>query len=262
MAYETTTQTHKPHVSTPAERTAVPAGSIVVIGDSHIGLRDGNEKPIIEWIGRLAAWKPKALYLNGDLFHYLIAHPKFYTPSVGRVFDRFRELRDGGVAVHYVEGNRDFFLRGSFAEKAVTDVGLEYGFTAGDRKYLIVHGDMINDRDLPYRFWRQVSKNPISKLGLELIPKKSAQRFVDSVEQRLAKSNFKHKSRLPVELMEAYALQRRKRNGYTDVVFGHFHEKTVLHPGASTVTVLPPWYETGEAMIIDPASGAASFAVV
>lgn len=257
-----TPHSHSQHVSPPAERVSVPAGSIVIIGDSHIGLRDGNEIPIIEWIGRLAAWKPKTLYLNGDLFHYLIAHPKFHTPSVERVFARLRELRDGGVAVHYVEGNRDFFLKNSFAEKAVTDVALEYNFTAGDRRYLIVHGDMINDRDLPYRFWRRVSKNPISRLGLELIPRTTARRFVDSVEQRLAKSNFKHKARLPVELMEAYAIKRLQHDGYTDVVFGHFHEKTVLRAGPSTVTVLPPWYETGEAMVIDPATGAASFAVV
>lgn len=243
-------------------RTSVPAGSIVIIGDSHIGLRDGNEEPIVEWIERLAGMKPRALYLNGDLFHYLIAHEKFYTPSVERVFARFRELRDGGVEVHYVEGNRDFFLRGSFAEKAVSDVALEYGFTAGARRYLVVHGDLINERDWPYRFWRQVSKNPLSRFGLEFIPRTTARKFVDSVEQRLARSNFKHKSRLPVELMEAYAHKRRERDGYTDIVFGHFHQKTVIPAGSSVVTVLPPWYETGEAMIVDPATGAASFAVL
>ena len=62
--------------------------------------------------------KPRALYLNGDLFHYLIAHPKFTTASVERVFAKFREVRDRGVAIHYVEGNRDFFLKGSFVENA------------------------------------------------------------------------------------------------------------------------------------------------
>jgi hypothetical protein len=29
-----------------------------------------------------------------------------------------------------------------------------------------------------------------------------------------------------------------------------------------TVTVLPPWYETGEAMVIDPATGEFEFAVI
>lgn len=237
----------------------IPPGQIFVIGDSHIGLADGNEKPIIDWLERFAALKPRALYLNGDLFHYLIAHPKFTTASVEKVFEKFREVRDRGIAIHYVEGNRDFFLKGSFVEHAVTDIGIEYPFTAGSKRYLIIHGDMINDRDLPYRFWRFASKNPISKLGINLIPKKTARNFVESVERRLSKTNFKHKSKLPLELMAAYG-RKRGRAGVTDIVFGHFHEKVVMPTdGGATITILPPWYETGEAMMIDPATGASSF---
>ena len=232
----------------------ISAGQIFVIGDSHVGLSDGSEKPIVEWLDRFAALQPKALYLNGDLFHYLIAHPKFHTPSVEKVFDRFRQLRDSGIGVHYVEGNRDFFLKGSFAEDAVSDVALEYSVEAGGRKYLIVHGDMINDRDLPYRFWRAASKNPVSKFALKLVPRKTARKFVDGVEKKLSKTNFKHKSRLPLELLEAYG-RKRSDEGFTHIVFGHFHEKLVLPSDGATITILPPWYETGEAMAIDPATG-------
>jgi UDP-2,3-diacylglucosamine hydrolase len=234
------------------------SGEILIIGDSHIGLADGSEKPVVAWLDRAAARRPSALYLNGDLFHYLIAHPKFYTPSVDKVFAAFRQFRDRGIPIHYVEGNRDFFLRGSFVENSVTDVGLEYAIDAGKRRFLIVHGDMINDRDWPYRFWRRASKNPLSKFGINLIPKRTARKFVDSVEKRLAHSNFKHKSTLPKELMANYA-EKRQRDGFTDVVFGHFHQKLVMPVGASRVMILPPWYETGEAMVIDPASGDFSF---
>ena len=235
----------------------IPQGQIFVIGDSHIGLSDGSEAPILAWLDRLAALRPRALYLNGDLFHYLIADPKFYTTSVANVFARFRELRDAGMAIHYVEGNRDFFLHGSFAEKAVTDVALEFAITAADSKYLIIHGDMINDRDIPYRFWRWASKNSMSKFALNFIPKKVARGFVDSIENRLSDSNFKHKYQLPIERMKAYG-QTRGAEGFTHVVFGHFHEKLVL-PDTTTVTVLPAWYETGEAMMIDPETGEFQF---
>jgi UDP-2,3-diacylglucosamine hydrolase len=240
----------------------IQPGSIFVIGDSHIGLSDGSEEPVNAWLDRMAALQPRALYLNGDLFHYLIAHPKFTTPSVEKVMAKFREIRDGGIAIHYVEGNRDFFLKSSFVEDAVTSVGLEYTVPAGPNRYLIVHGDMINDRDWKYRFWRRASKNPLSKIGVDLIPKKIARNFVDGVEKKLSKSNFKHKSRLPVEMMEEYGRTRAK-DGFTHVVFGHFHSKQVLPVGdAMTVTVLPPWYESGEAMVIDPASGEFSFAAI
>lgn len=235
-----------------------PRGQIFVIGDSHIGLGTGSEIPMVAWLDRLSALAPQALYLNGDVFHYLIADPKFITPAVSKVFDGLRRLGDSGVAVHYVEGNRDFFLRGSFVEQAVTDVALEFAVSAGPRKYLVVHGDMINDRDYPYRFWRSASKNRVSRMSLKLIPAASARRFVDSVENRLARSNFKHKSRLPLAQMDAYA-RRRKADGYTDIVFGHFHEKTILPVDGTTVTILPAWFESREAMVIDPATGESSF---
>jgi UDP-2,3-diacylglucosamine hydrolase len=239
----------------------IPTGQIFVIGDSHIGLAPGSEAPIISWLDRLMMLQPTALYLNGDLFHYFIADPKFYTAAVGAVFDTFKQVRDSGVDVHYVEGNRDFFIRGSFAEKSVTDVGDEYALQAGDKKYLIVHGDRINDRDYPYRFWRFASKNPVSRFALKLIPKRTARKFVDGVEKRLARSNFKHKTRLPLEQMERYAAKRHGE-GFTHIVFGHFHEKLVMPTGGATVTILPPWYETAEAMVINPRTGAFDWVVV
>jgi UDP-2,3-diacylglucosamine hydrolase len=239
----------------------IPSGQIFVIGDSHIGLSDGSETKINAWLDRFAALQPKALYLNGDLFHYLIAHRKFRTRAVDLVFAKFREVRDRGIAIHYVEGNRDFFLKGSFVEDGVTDVGLEYAIPAGARNYLIVHGDMINDRDWQYRFWRRASKNPVTRLGVSLIPGRIARNFVDSVEKRLSKSNFKHKYKLPLELMEQYG-KKRNAEGFTHVVFGHFHHKLVMPAGDATVTILPPWYETGEAMMIAPDSGDFEFVVV
>ncbi len=236
-------------------------GLIYVIGDSHIGLAERGEERISAWIDRLAERNPKALYLNGDLFHYLIAHRKFVTPAVTRVMAKLRELRERGAGVHFVEGNRDFFLKGSFVEQSVTDVGMEYVIEAGPSRYLVIHGDLINDRDLPYRFWRFASKNALSRLGLELIPMKAARRFVDDVEKRLARSNFKHKSTLPIELMKGFA-RRRSAEGFTHIVFGHFHQKVSFDADATMVTILPPWYETGEAMAIHPVTGEHEWVVV
>jgi UDP-2,3-diacylglucosamine hydrolase len=177
---------------------------------------------------------------------------------VEKVFAHFRAIRDSGVAIHYIEGNRDFFLRGSFAEASVSYVADDYVLQAGPRKYLIVHGDLINDRDYPYRFWRFASKNAVSRLALKLVPRGMARSFVDSVEKRLARTNFKHKSRLPIDHFERYG-RDRGGEGFTDVVFGHFHQKLVLPTAGARITILPPWYETGEAMAIDPVSGEFAF---
>ena len=140
----------------------------------------------------------------------------------------------------------------------MSDVALQYTVQAGRRKYLIVHGDLINDRDYPYRFWRFASKNALSQFALKLVPRRTARSFVDGVEKRLARTNFKHKSQLPIAHFERYG-RDRAADGFTDVVFGHFHQKIVLPTPGAQITILPPWYETGEAMAIDPVSGEFSF---
>jgi len=236
-------------------------GSIFIIGDSHIGLSPGDEKRMVNWLDRLRALRPKSLYLNGDVFHYFIGEKSFMTEPVRNFFAKLRELRDEGTDIHYVEGNRDFFLDGSLAEESVSTITLESQITAGARRYVVVHGDMINDRDLPYRFWRHASKNPVTRLGVKLIPGPLARRFVNGVEKKLARSNFKHKTRLPIELMKAYG-QKRRSDGFDVVVFGHFHHKTVLQSEGSTVAVLPPWFESGEAMVIDPRTGEFGFEII
>lgn len=237
------------------------SGAIFLIGDSHIGLNDGDERKILAWLDRLAPLRPKALFLNGDVFHYFIGHPNFITNSVQRVFARLRALKESGTAVHYIEGNRDFFVKDSLVAESLTEVATESVFEAGGRRYLVTHGDMINDRDLPYRFWRLVSKNSMTRLGVRMVPKTAARRFVDRVEQRMAKSNFKHKTRLPVELMEKFG-RARAAEGIDTVVFGHFHRKLIVPAGNATVAVLPAWYEQNEAMMVSPRTGEYSWVIL
>lgn len=235
--------------------------SIFVIGDSHIGLGEGAEDRIVAWLDRVRKHEPRALYLNGDVFHYFIGDRKFRTAAVDNFLAKLEQMKDEGTEVCYIEGNRDFFVRGSFAERAVTRVVMRTSFFAGDRRFFLTHGDMINDRDYPYRFWRTASKNIVTRFAVKLWPAGPARRFVDGVERRLRKSNFKHKRRLPTELMQEYGA-KRSEEGFDVTVFGHFHHKLVLESDASTVVVLPAWYETEEAMVVSPRSGEFEFVVV
>src|SRR5947208_3561218 len=113
-----------------AEFGSVPVGHAVVTSGGnvlckfviHAIVPRVGDRLVLPWLDRLAALRPQALYLNGDLFHYLVADPNFYTSSVQKVFARFRDLRHSGIAIHYVARNRHFFLHGSFVEDGVTDI--------------------------------------------------------------------------------------------------------------------------------------------
>jgi UDP-2,3-diacylglucosamine hydrolase len=180
--------------------------------------------------------------LLGDVFHFFIAHPNFETPAIRRFLDAARQLRDAGVAVTYVEGNRDFFVRGSYVEELFQSVCEAEVFEAGGRRFLAVHGDLLNERDLPYRFWRFLSKNPVSRAAAGLVPKRVGNRLVWRTEARLHRSNFKHKSRLPVEIIRAFA-QKRFRAGIDVLLLGHFHGAWAEDIHGGHIEILPAFME-------------------
>jgi UDP-2,3-diacylglucosamine hydrolase len=222
-----------------------------VFADCHVGRRPGDDEPFLAGLEAAQKRGARAITLLGDIFHYFIAHPNFETPAIRRFLDTARRLKEAGVVVTYVEGNRDFFLHGSYAESAFGSVCDEETFEAGGRRFLATHGDLLNERDRPYRFWRYLSKNPISRAALDFVPKSMANRFVREVEARLDKSNFKHKARLPVEMIRAFA-GKRFRGGVDVLLLGHFHNSWTDDFEGGRVEILPAfvderkWMEIGE----------------
>ncbi len=213
-----------------------------VFADCHVGRRPGDERPFLEALEQVAARGASAISLLGDIFHYFIAHPKFETPAILRFLDVVEKLSNQGVPATYVEGNRDFFLRGSHVEHYFRDVCDEESFEHGGRRFLLTHGDLLNEKDLPYRFWRALSKNAVSRASIALIPRKMAHGIVRKVEARLYRSNFKHKTRLPVEMIREFAA-RRFREGYDVLLLGHFHKSWVDEVEGRRVEILPAFVE-------------------
>src|SRR5262245_12810222 len=156
-----------------------------VFADCHVGRRPGDEGPFLDALETARRRGATAITLLGDIFHFFIAHPKFETPAIARFLDTVRRLSAAGVPVTYVEGNRDFFLRGSYVEKEFGEVCDEEIFEAGGVRFLATHGDLLNEKDLPYRFWRFLSKNPISRAAIGVVPKQAGNSLVWNVEARL-----------------------------------------------------------------------------
>lgn len=213
-----------------------------VFADCHVGRRPGDEEPFLQALDQAAARGARSISLLGDIFHFFIAHPKFETPAIARFLETVRALASRGVPVVYVEGNRDFFLRGSYAEGYFREVTDEETFQQGGRRFLLTHGDLINEDDIPYRFWRALSKNPISRAALDLVPKRAGNRLVWKVEARLYRSNFKHKTRLPVERIRAFA-ERRFAQGVDVLLLGHFHKPWSENVGRGRVEILPAFVD-------------------
>jgi UDP-2,3-diacylglucosamine hydrolase len=213
-----------------------------VFADCHVGRRPDDDGPFLQALDDAARRGATEISLLGDIFHFFIAHPKFETPAIARFLRAAQDLASRGISITYIEGNREFFLRGSYAESRFHEVCDTQTFEQGGRRFFLTHGDLLNEKDLPYRFWRFVSKNPVSRAALAVVPKKAGNRFVWKVEARLYRSNFKHKTRLPVEMIRAYA-EQRFREGVDVLLLGHFHRSWTERVGAGTVEILPAFVE-------------------
>ncbi len=215
--------------------------AIALIADAHLGGPGGGAAPLIGQLEALPEQGCERLVLMGDLFQAFIGFPRFETPEVAAVVPVLRTLRRRGLEIDYIEGNRDFFLAHGPYRDAFTRIGDEVAFAVDGVRYLCVHGDGLNARDYLYRFWRRLSKNPLSRLASRAIPRALARRLVASTEQRLSQTNFKHKARIPEEVIRTYA-ERRLEEGHDVLLVGHFHEPRRWPVRGGEVRLLEAWF--------------------
>jgi UDP-2,3-diacylglucosamine pyrophosphatase LpxH len=179
----------------------------------------------------------------GDLFSAWVGEPRFETPEITAVVAALRGLRRGGLAIDYLEGNRDFFLAGGPYADAFDRVGAEAAFTAGGRRYLAVHGDGIDERDWRYRCWRRLAKSAASRAIARRVPRRLARRLVATTERRLARTNREHRKALPEAAIRRYG-ERRLAEGFDVLLLGHFHEARVFAVAGGEVRLLPAWFRS------------------
>jgi len=224
------------------EPRQVGNGGVAVFADAHLGQAEGDGEDFLAALDEVVGRGFRTIVFLGDIFHYFIGSEKLETPLIRRVLLGWDELAERGLELRYIEGNRDFFLRGTRWARAFAAYGDTDGLQVGGRRYAFVHGDRVNTRDLPYRFWRRVSKNPGSRAALGLIPGPLARRIVQKTEERLYRTNFRHKRVLPeAELRREGASARAA--GFDELLVGHFHVEK-LYEGDGVITrILPAWLE-------------------
>ncbi len=221
----------------------MPAGAsrVAIIADAHIGGPGGPAETLIRQLEDLPRQGCLRLLLLGDIFQAWIGFRRFETAEIAAVVPVLRELRRQGLRIDYLEGNRDFFLAGSRYADCFDFVGDEVAFEAGGRRYLAVHGDGLNDADRAYLFWRWLSKNRTSRFFANRIPRRLARRLVHSTEERLSKTNFKHKVRIPEAAIRAYG-ERRLAEGHDVLLLGHFHEPRTWQVPGGEIRLLEAWF--------------------
>jgi UDP-2,3-diacylglucosamine hydrolase len=223
----------------PAPRSRV----VALLADAHLSGPGGPAGPLVAQLAALPAAGCRRLVVMGDLFEAWVGHRHFETADIAAMVAALRGLRQSGLRIDYVEGNRDFFLAASPYADAFDEVSDEVAFEDGGVRYLAVHGDGLVEDDWQYRFWRRLSKSAASRLLAGRIPASLARRLVAATERRLSRTNFKHRRRLPEAAIRRYA-ERRLAEGHDVLLLGHFHVAGTWTLPAGEVRLLPAWFKT------------------
>ena len=233
-----------------------PPGSdsrIAVVADAHIGGPGGAGDELFRQLRQLPAQGCTDLLLLGDLFHVWVGSPKYETADIREFVGVAAELRKAGLRLHYIEGNRDFFLAGSVYSDCFDRYGLEADFDAVDTRgrsvrILAVHGDRANPNDRGYRLWAAISKSPPVRFFMRRLPSRLAHALVHKAERGIARTNQKYRHSIPEKELRAYAQRRltgnRESDGYDLLVMGHFHQPASFTLESGEVRLIDAWFNS------------------
>lgn len=223
----------------------------LIIADSHVGQGTDDAAAMSLLVRRAAGEGVGEVIYLGDAFQYLIGMSKFWTSSLREVMGSWREVRRSGVRIVVIEGNRDFFLDEPELAAEIDWSGRRYEFAAGDRQFLVDHGDLVNRRDLQYRFWSTISKSAVARIWARLLPRSLAVAIVRHMEGHLAKTNRKFRYTKPIE-----DLRRSASSAWADGIdvlfWGHFHTHWECREGDRLGMIIPSWLETRTGVLVHP----------
>jgi len=225
----------------------MPVGSAVFfLSDAHLGAEPAAEEAprearLHEFLTSLRG-RASELYVVGDLFdfwfEYRTAIPRRHFATLAALAD----LKRSGVAIHYLNGNHDFWL-GPFLsdELGLTVHGGAVELERQGRRLWIHHGDGLIGGDLGYRGLKKVVRHPASVRLYQLLHPDLGfplAHFFSHLSRGSRDRRVLDGDRLWREIAEP-----RFQQGFDTVMIGHFHHVYERRDEGKTLVVLGDWIE-------------------
>lgn len=224
------------------------------ISDLHLDeARPAATELLLRFLGGPAR-SADGLYILGDLFEYWLGDD-CPTPAGIKVAEGLSELKQDGVPVCFLHGNRDFLIGAGYAELAGMELlEEEVVIDLHGRPTLLLHGDTLCTDDVAYQQIRSMLRNP--DWQREFLGKTPDERVRMALEARELSAD--HKSGVSMEIMdvnEAAVIEAFNRHGVNRMIHGHTHRPSVhqyaLEDQAAERIVLADWYDSGTALRVD-----------
>jgi len=228
--------------------------NLVVISDLHLGpLTHERNRQFMDFL-QFALQSGDEVLIAGDLFELWFGWPDLTFEFQFPMLETMRQLVSRGLVMDYVEGNHDFgitrYCRTVFRGVWNRSLTREW---AGRRLH-VEHGDLINKDDIPYRFWRAVSKNRVSFFLLDHLSHNVLLGLATQLERGLKKTNLKYKVEYPEQACKKFYMQQFEK-GADIVIIGHFHQQKEIEIRLGNRNVLfynLPGWEQGFRYLVVP----------
>ena len=141
--------------------------TVYFISDVHLGLEEPGAEAkkqrrllsFLDFVSRDATH----LFILGDLFDAWIEYRTVIPKGFHRVLARLHDLSEGGVEIHFLAGNHDFWIRDHFARDMGIKTHMEaFGIELNGKKIYLHHGDGLDPRDHGYMFLKRILRNRFS----------------------------------------------------------------------------------------------------
>ena len=216
------------------------------ISDLHL---DESRPQILDVFSRFLAGQAReaeALYILGDLFESWIGDDDDSALAL-RVSRELKALRDAGVPVYFMHGNRDFLLGADYAQRSgMTLLADPTVIELNGERTLLMHGDTLCTDDPDYQKFRALVRDP--KWQREFLAKPLAERRAFAAQAR--GESRRHTAAMRPEIMDVnqQAVESAMRaHGVHRLIHGHTHrpaKHTFKLDGRNAERiVLGDWYE-------------------
>lgn len=226
------------------------------ISDLHLDLARPQITTLFEnYLASTEVRSADALYILGDLVEAWIGDDDD-AELPRRIAMATAAVRNAGVPMYFMVGNRDFLLGEAFARRAgmtLLDDGAVH--VIHGRPTLLMHGDVLCTDDLAYQAVRQQVRAPQWQAQILSMPLEARRAFAAKArEDSRAHTGGTQESIMDVN-QDAVATAMRKA-GVKRLIHGHTHRPAVheftLDDAPAQRVVLGDWYEQGSVLRVTP----------
>ena len=201
----------------------------------------------------------QALYILGDLFEVWIGddNPE---PLLAEVANALKVLSNTGVALYFIHGNRDFFLRKAYADRCgMTLLPPSQVIDLYGTPTLIMHGDSLCTLDIAYQKFRKWWNQPWWQWLMLNMPLWYRQRLARKARARSAEHKQQYKLQAQPQIMDVTPEEVPRvmaEAGVSKLIHGHTHRPAVhelkVSDQAARRIVLGDWFEQGSVLSCSP----------